>query len=669
MGNSNNSDLAEAETLGWEIQTGAKGKPTPVTPAPSPAVAPVQAVKKPLPDFNAIPAALQARDQWVLWKLDHRSGKPTKVPYYATVTDDGLQLKKASTTNPATWSTFEKIQDDFEIYFSKDMISGIGFVFKEGDGLVGIDVDHQRDPITGLWETGILEKILSFNSYAEFSQSGTGAHVIVMGDKPGKKCRSGDLEIYDAGRFFVMTGRHIPETPSNVKEATAGALEALYREIAPDSIHHTVQPLERSSALPLHLEDAEVIRRAESALNGPKFTALFRADNLTEYGGDHSAADLALCNLISFWSRDKNQIDRIFRGSALFRPKWDEQRGQETYGEKTIGEALISSTRTRRTPTTEQEETKFTLWGTESGAITARVLPDRAGVYRVEFLKAGKSVHTETTRSPMWESPKLQDNAGSRLATALNDETISPDFVRKKIREAFAVFAERITTNKQVQQALASEPVRRVMKMTEKVEVFPSAATTYEITISGMSLTVPVREMARTDPSFVNTAWLNLFPTKPLDATRNDWLQIREHWMNDDLAVIRETETLTEAEIVIDQLQAELESVSLVEPPELVNDESKAWMDPDTKEVWVPARRITRFLDEIAKKPGWSSRLSKEIRAAGWMKSATRTKKMGNPPRETRCWVFVDGFATFRDTRDAPADVSEYLKNTGGGNR
>ena len=48
--------------------------------------------------------------------------------------------------------------------------------------------------------------------------------------------------------------------------------------------------------------------------------------DLAAYGGNHSAADLALCNILTFWTRDRDQIDRIFRGSVLLRPKWDERR-------------------------------------------------------------------------------------------------------------------------------------------------------------------------------------------------------------------------------------------------------------------------------------------------------------------------------------------------------
>jgi hypothetical protein len=44
---------------------------------------------------------------------------------------------------------------------------------------------------------------------------------------------------------------------------------------------------------------------------------------------------------LAFWAGgDAGRIDRLFRQSGLYRPKWDERRGQETYGQHTIATAL-----------------------------------------------------------------------------------------------------------------------------------------------------------------------------------------------------------------------------------------------------------------------------------------------------------------------------------------
>jgi len=300
------------------------------------------------PNFDGIPSAMRDLDQWILWKLVIKEdGKQTKIPYYVAITDDGAQLKKASTTDPATWSTYEKIQADYAKWGTDvAQVDGIGFVFAKDGGIIGIDVDHVRDSKTGDWSAGILDQVLSFGSYAELSQSGTGAHVIGVGEKPGDRCRKGDKEIYDSGRYFVVTGQHIDGTPDAVKNVDAAALETYYRTIAPDpdpipqdrtskSQKPTVTPPPPTSAP----SDAVIIQKARTAKNGEKFAALFDQGNITGYSSQ-SDADAALCGILRFYTQDRNQIDRLFRQSALFRPKWDEKRGVNTYGEITIAAAL-----------------------------------------------------------------------------------------------------------------------------------------------------------------------------------------------------------------------------------------------------------------------------------------------------------------------------------------
>jgi putative DNA primase/helicase len=49
---------------------------------------------------------------------------------------------------------------------------------------------------------------------------------------------------------------------------------------------------------------------------------------------------MALVNIISFYTQDTTQIDRIFRKSSLIRPKWDDIHGSSTYGQTTIQKSL-----------------------------------------------------------------------------------------------------------------------------------------------------------------------------------------------------------------------------------------------------------------------------------------------------------------------------------------
>jgi len=98
-----------------------------------------------------------------------------------------------------------------------------------------------------------------------------------------------------------------------------------------------------TSNQPLRLDDAAVLARARAASNGAKFSALYDRGDLGGHGGDHSAADLALANHLVYWTDgDADQVDRLFRGSALFRDKWDEIHYADgrTHGRGTIVTAL-----------------------------------------------------------------------------------------------------------------------------------------------------------------------------------------------------------------------------------------------------------------------------------------------------------------------------------------
>jgi len=88
--------------------------------------------------------------------------------------------------------------------------AGVGFVFSSDDPYTGIDLDKCRNPETGQIEESAQGIIEQLDSYTEASQSGTGVHIIVRGWLPqgnGARRRTGGIEMYDAGRFFVMTGQ------------------------------------------------------------------------------------------------------------------------------------------------------------------------------------------------------------------------------------------------------------------------------------------------------------------------------------------------------------------------------------------------------------------------------------------------------------------------------
>ena len=284
-------------------------------------------------DLDAIPEELKSCPHWLLWKYEERDGKKTKVPYQV----DGS--KKASSTNPKTWCTFDAAKKALEFRLG----DGIGFVFTR-DSFSGIDLDHCCDPSTGEVDAWAVRYIEILKSYSEVSPSGEGIHVIVKGSIPegatgGKKNLVGPdyrpkaaIEIYSEGRYFTVTGNSMN---GNTVQDRQEELKELYLEI----FGTEEKRREGKSADPTKA-DKPLVLKAMTAQNGDLFKALWDGSTLG-YGHDDSAADMALCNHLAFWTRkNPQQMDRLFRRSKLMRPKWDEKRGRQTYGELTIAEAI-----------------------------------------------------------------------------------------------------------------------------------------------------------------------------------------------------------------------------------------------------------------------------------------------------------------------------------------
>src|SRR5687768_1309928 len=104
-----------------------------------------------------------ALDQWVIWRIETRNGKETKVPYQPL--RPGL---RASTTDSRTWASYDAAIE------ATDEADGIGFVFAANDEYMGIDLDKCRDPGIGAIEEWATEIMDDLRSYTEVSPSGQG---------------------------------------------------------------------------------------------------------------------------------------------------------------------------------------------------------------------------------------------------------------------------------------------------------------------------------------------------------------------------------------------------------------------------------------------------------------------------------------------------------------
>ena len=191
-------------------------------------------------------------------------------------------------------------------------------MFSESDPFCGIDLDKCRNKETGeleSWAAGIVSEM---DSYTEISPSGTGIHIITKGKLPGSKNRSGKIEMYDRLRYFTMTGNILHGSPATINDKQESLTKLYSRTFKEDSLPQERKPAPR----PLDFSDRELIQKIEASDQGAKFSRLWRGDT-AEYGSDDSAADLALCSILRFWTGgDAGRIDSLFRQSGLMRDKW-----------------------------------------------------------------------------------------------------------------------------------------------------------------------------------------------------------------------------------------------------------------------------------------------------------------------------------------------------------
>lgn len=278
---------------------------------------------------DKIPFEMRQRNQWILWRLETVSGKQkgSKIPYTISGT-------RADITNSDHWSSFAEVLQVYEN--NSEHYSGIGFVFSQNDPYTGIDLDNCI--INGMLTDEADEILNALESYSERSQSKAGVHVIVKATIMGMRNRTGNYEVYDRDRFFAITGDRLELSPVTIAERQE-EMNALYNQLFGNIAGYLNQKSDNSQSMTLVLPDQDIISIAVKAKNGEKFSALY-AGNWESYYTSQSEADQALCNILAFYTKDAEQMDRLFRGSDLMRDKWE----RNDYRSRTISQALATVT-------------------------------------------------------------------------------------------------------------------------------------------------------------------------------------------------------------------------------------------------------------------------------------------------------------------------------------
>jgi putative DNA primase/helicase len=289
---------------------------------------------------GGIPDCLTEKDRWVCWRTINRGGKPTKKPF------DPLNGRGADCNDPQTWASYGTAWQTYQD--QPDRYDGVGYEL--GGGFSGTDIDECVDPATGEIAPWAWEIIRELDSYTEYSPT-DGVKVFHRGEKPPeyrdttqKPYHGAKVEIYDRGRYFTVTGRHVGGTPRTVNDRGEALARVCAMVFGPPPQPHEANGKEGvpggtagPEAAPADgLTDEEIIARATGGTD-QKFRDYW-AGSTAHHDGDESRADMALVEKIYFYlgSCDKARADRLFRLSGLMREKWDEKRGQQTYGERTL---------------------------------------------------------------------------------------------------------------------------------------------------------------------------------------------------------------------------------------------------------------------------------------------------------------------------------------------
>lgn len=248
-------------------------------------------------NLDSIPHEMRLLNQWVVWKHENRGDdKLTKVPYSPKT------QRLASINNPNDWGSF----NDVKSAVKSKKFAGIGFILTLSDPFCFVDLDSPGSDEDARRQIEIAKQL---DSFSEISPSGNGLHIICKASVPAGRRRMG-VEIYSSARFMTMTGNVYNNVEIKFKQQQITELWESLEGVGANAefATHSVES---------NASDLEVYNEAANASNGAKFLALWNGDIESYHGGDHSRADMALVDIIAFYTQDREQISRLFLSSGL----------------------------------------------------------------------------------------------------------------------------------------------------------------------------------------------------------------------------------------------------------------------------------------------------------------------------------------------------------------
>jgi putative DNA primase/helicase len=270
------------------------------------------------PPYTRIPEELQELPQWVNWRMDQGSKVPVN-PH---------TLHNAGVNWPKTWSEFGQAR---EVALEREL--GLGFVLTEADPYTCVDLDAcvGRDMQIDAQIREILDLL---QGWVELSPSETGLHVWVRNERPISR-RTKEIEVYSYGRWMSVTGRSNPNATLEIPDRTAEVEELCARYLpTPEPPKYSPPPE------PVPLSDTEVWDNLFHSDRGDVYQRLYDGDTSASRN-DHSLAVILLANQLAWLTDfDAVRMRRLLYATNLVRPKWKERRGDITWIDYQIRDAI-----------------------------------------------------------------------------------------------------------------------------------------------------------------------------------------------------------------------------------------------------------------------------------------------------------------------------------------
>jgi putative DNA primase/helicase len=270
---------------------------------------------------NKIPPEMASRKAWACSFLD-ADGTLNKRPMMT-------KTKPAGSTDVSTWqNALDLVPHEPARY---------GFMLSVNDPYVVIDLDAPKNSTEAeqeAFQSFALGVIAKFDSYTEVSNSGKGYHIFIKGSLAacGERCRTGNVEMYESGRYLIVTGDKLEGAPQEPQDRQ-DALAAFYAATFPAEVAERPEMVVTGTHQASEEEILDIIER-------PCFFKTKAAyDGQSSKGNTGSELDGELCMYLAFFTRDPEVIYNLWNESPCARDSV-RKKGKKWFLAQNVASAL-----------------------------------------------------------------------------------------------------------------------------------------------------------------------------------------------------------------------------------------------------------------------------------------------------------------------------------------